>query len=182
MLPFTVSCGHCFYCTHGFSSRCASSQLFGSSGLAGGQAEYLRVPLADATAVLAPPGIDEKKLVLMADIFPTGYFAAKNAFAGWDEDTIQNSVVVVIGCGPVGLCALVNALEYGPRKVIAVDRVESRLDLARGLGAEAWNDQSGRAGNSLFHLLVVSSVLISAKGDFCLLTIVFVYARSRSQN
>ncbi len=106
----------------------------------------MRVPLADSTAVKAPEGIDEKKLVLMADIFPTGYFAAANAFYGFDKETISQSVVVLIGCGPVGLCALVNALEYGPRKIIAVDRVESRLELARGLGAEAFNDLTDRAG------------------------------------
>jgi len=123
--------------------------LFGCPLLDGGQAEYMRVPLADATAVKAPEGLDEKKLVLMADIFPTGYFAAANAFRGFDEDTIRQSVVVLIGCGPVGLCALINALEHKPKVVIAVDRVESRLELAKKLGAEPWNDQKDRAGGSL---------------------------------
>lgn len=146
VLPFTVSCGECFYCSHGFSSRCSKSLLFGCPLLDGGQAEYLRVPLADATAVKAPEGIDEKKLVLMADIFPTGFFAARNAFQGASQQVIRESVVVLIGCGPVGLCALINALEYKPKVVIAVDRVESRLDLARSLGAEAYNDQTDRAG------------------------------------
>ncbi|PBP17346.1 hypothetical protein BUE80_DR011915 [Diplocarpon rosae] len=146
VMPFTVSCGECFYCLRGYSSRCEKCLLFGCPLLDGGQAEYMRVPLADATAVTAPPGIDEKKLVLMADIFPTGYFAAQNAFTGFDTDTIRQSVVVLIGCGPVGLCALINALEYQPKVVIAVDRVESRLALARKLGAEAWNDQTDRAG------------------------------------
>ncbi|RAL65009.1 hypothetical protein DID88_001117 [Monilinia fructigena] len=121
VMPFTASCGECFYC-----------------------AEYMRVPLADATAVKAPEGIDEKKLVLMADIFPTGYFAAKNAFDRMSPDTINNSVVVLIGCGPVGLCALINALEYEPKAVIAIDRVESRLALAKKLGAEPWNDQTSK--------------------------------------
>ncbi|KAF4627568.1 hypothetical protein G7Y89_g10589 [Cudoniella acicularis] len=146
VMPFTVSCGECFYCERGFSSRCSKCLLFGCPLLDGGQAEYMRVPLADATAVTAPAGIDEKKLVLMADIFPTGYFAAQNAFRGFDQQTIAQSVVVLIGCGPVGLCALINALEYKPRVVIAVDRVESRLELARKLGAEAFNDETDRAG------------------------------------
>lgn len=106
----------------------------------------MRVPLADATAVKAPEGIDEKKLVLMADIFPTGYFAAANAFKDFNRETIGNSVVVLIGCGPVGLCALINALEYGPKVVIAVDRVESRLALAKKLGAEVFNDQTSKIG------------------------------------
>lgn len=106
----------------------------------------MRVPLADATAVTAPEGIEESKLVLMADIFPTGYFAAANAFKGSDPATISQSVVVLIGCGPVGLCALINALEYKPKVVIAVDRVESRLALAKELGAEPWNDQTNGEG------------------------------------
>ncbi|RDL32652.1 GroES-like protein [Venustampulla echinocandica] len=146
VLPFTVSCGECFYCKSGFSSRCEKCLLFGCPMLEGGQAEYMRVPLADATAVKAPEGIDEKKLVLMADIFPTGYFAAANAFRGSDDATIKQSVVVLIGCGPVGLCALINALEYKPKAVIAVDRVESRLALAKKLGAEPFNDQTNRQG------------------------------------
>ncbi|TVY90889.1 putative zinc-binding alcohol dehydrogenase, partial [Lachnellula willkommii] len=145
VMPFTVSCGECFYCQRGFSSRCEKGLLFGTPSLDGGQAEFMRVPLADATAVKAPEGIDEKKLVLMADIFPTGFFAAANTFRGFDQDTISQSVVVLIGCGPVGLCALINALEYKPRVVIAIDRVESRLALAKKLGAEPWNDQTDKA-------------------------------------
>jgi threonine dehydrogenase-like Zn-dependent dehydrogenase len=159
VMPFTVSCGECFYCQRGYSSRCEKCLLFGCPLLDGGQAEYMRVPLADATAVKAPEGIDEKKLVLMADIFPTGYFAAANAFRGFDQDTISQSVVVLIGCGPVGLCALINALEYKPKVVIAVDRVESRLELARKLGAEAFNDQKDRAGESFRVALVLGSGL-----------------------
>jgi threonine dehydrogenase-like Zn-dependent dehydrogenase len=146
VMPFTVSCGECFYCTRGFSSRCEKGLLFGCPLLDGGQAEFMRVPLADATAVKAPPGIDEKKLVLMADIFPTGYFAAANAFRGFDQETINQSVVILIGCGPVGMCALINALEYKPKVVIAIDRVESRLALAKKLGAEPWNDQTDKEG------------------------------------
>ncbi|KAH8687291.1 chaperonin 10-like protein [Tricladium varicosporioides] len=146
VMPFTASCGDCFYCKRGFSSRCSKCVLFGCPLLDGGQAEYMRVPLADTSAVKAPEGIDEKKLVLMADIFPTGYYAAQNAFRGFDKETISQSVVVLIGCGPVGLCALINALEFKPRVLIAVDRIESRLELARSLGAEVFNDQTNRAG------------------------------------
>jgi threonine dehydrogenase-like Zn-dependent dehydrogenase len=72
--PFTTCCGECFYCTHGFSSRCEKVLLFGSGPLDGGQAEYVRIPLADSTAVKAPSGIKDEALVLMADIFPTGTF------------------------------------------------------------------------------------------------------------
>lgn len=144
--PFTVNCGECFYCKKGFSSRCEKGKLFGCAVLDGGQAEYCRIPLADATVAKAPPNIDEKKLVLMADIFPTGYFAAANAFRGFDQETIETSVVVLIGCGPVGLCALVNALEYKPKVVLAIDGVEDRLQLAKKLGAEPWNYLTDKEG------------------------------------
>ncbi|KFY04909.1 hypothetical protein O988_00409 [Pseudogymnoascus sp. VKM F-3808] len=144
--PFTVSCGKCFYCIKGYSSRCEKSKLFGCPALDGAQAEYVRVPLADSTVVKAPPGIDELKLCLMADIFPTGYFAASNAFTGLSEATIQQSTVVVIGCGPVGLCALINALKYKPKNLLAIDGVEDRLGLANRLGAEPWNYLTSREG------------------------------------
>lgn len=94
----------------------------------------------------APPGIEEKKLVLMADIFPTGYFAASNAFSSMSKEEIADSTVVVIGCGPVGLCALVNAVDYKPKHLFAVDSIESRLDIAKSLGAEPLNFQKDREG------------------------------------
>ncbi|KAI2631228.1 GroES-like protein [Xylaria nigripes] len=137
--PFTVSCGACFYCRRGFSSRCERSLLFGSPALDGGQAQYVRIPLADATAVKAPAAIEELKLCLMADILPTGYFAASNAFKQLTPDEVRDSVVVLIGCGPVGLCALVAALEYTPKAILAVDGIPSRLERAKNIGAEPWN-------------------------------------------
>ncbi|CAG8899831.1 unnamed protein product [Penicillium egyptiacum] len=137
--PFTTSCGECFYCKHGCSSRCSSCQLYGTAALDGGQADYVRVPLADTTLVTAPAGVDEKKLVLMADILPTGFFAAKNAFKDTDNAVVQTSTVLLFGCGPVGICALISALEYKPKHLIAIDSVPSRLELAQSLGAEPWN-------------------------------------------
>ena len=144
--PFTVNCGECFYCKRGWSSRCEKSQLFGTAVLDGGQAEYARIPLADSTAVKAPRNIEENALVLMADIFPTGYFAAQNAFRGFDEQTIRESTVLLIGCGPVGLCSLVNALDYKPKHLLAIDGIDARLEVAKKLGAEPWNYQKDMEG------------------------------------
>lgn len=144
--PFTTSCGECFYCTHGHSSRCVKCQLFGSAGLDGAQAQYVRVPLADTTAVKAPSGIKGEALVLMADIFPTGMFAARNGFQHSTPEEIKDSVVVLIGCGPVALCALLNITDYNPKHILAVDSVPSRLELAKSLGAEPWNFQTDREG------------------------------------
>lgn len=144
--PFTLSCGECFYCQRGWSSRCSKGKLYGSAMLDGGQAEYVRVPMADSTLFPAPATIDEKKLVLMADIFPTGYFAARNAFRETSDAEIKNSTVLLFGCGPVGICSLVSALEYQPKNLLAIDCVPSRLQLAKELGAEAWNFQENESG------------------------------------
>ncbi|POR38455.1 Putative zinc-binding alcohol dehydrogenase [Tolypocladium paradoxum] len=141
--PFTVCCGECFYCKNGFTSRCEKSLLLGSRLLDGGQAEYVRVPLADGTVLKAPDTISDRALLLMADIFPTGYFGVKSAFAMSPSIDVEQSTVVVVGCGPVGLCAVLCALHRRPRHVFAIDSVESRLELARKLGAEALNFQDG---------------------------------------
>ena len=144
--PFTTSCGACFYCKGGYSSRCVRCQLYGTAALDGAQAEFVRVPLADSTAMKAPEGIEDKALVLMADIFPTGYFAASNAFKEMSKVEISEATVVLIGCGPVGLCALINAEEYKPKSLLAVDAIPSRLELAKSLGAEPWNFKEDRDG------------------------------------
>jgi len=94
----------------------------------------------------APEGIQDHALVLMADIFPTGYFAAANAFKEFTKEQVSELTVVLIGCGPVGLCALINAMEYKPKNLLAVDSVPSRLELAKSLGAEPWNFQTDREG------------------------------------
>jgi threonine dehydrogenase-like Zn-dependent dehydrogenase len=175
--PFTVNCGECFYCKRGFSSRCAKSQLFGTVGLDGGQAEYARIPLADSTVVKAPKNIEENALVLMADIFPTGYFAAQNAFRGFDEQTIKESTVLLIGCGPVGLCSLVSVLDFQPKHVLAIDGIEARLQVAKKLGAEPWNYQTdmeglkarikectdGRGADTVIELVGHSDALVSPR-------------------
>lgn len=173
--PFTVNCGECFYCKRGYSSRCEKSQLFGTPALDGGQAEYARIPLADSTVVKAPSNIDENALVLMADIFPTAYFATQNAFRGFSEETIRESTVLLIGCGPVGLCALVNALDFKPKHVLAIDGIDARLAVAKKLGAEPWNYQNdmdglkrrikectnGRGADTVIELVGHSDALVS---------------------
>ncbi|KAK2812539.1 hypothetical protein FQN50_001183 [Emmonsiellopsis sp. PD_5] len=144
--PFTASCGECFYCKSGFSSRCEHCKLLGCAVLDGAQADYVRVPFADGTVMKAPEGIDGTALVLMADIFPTGYFAASNGLKQFTKEQLAELTVVLIGCGPVGLCALINAEEYKPKNLLAVDSVPSRLELAKSLGAEPWNFQTDREG------------------------------------
>ena len=131
--PFTTSCGTCPPCRRGLTARCDSGQLFGwvedGVGLHGAQAEHVRVPLADGTLVGMPPDLDHGLALLAGDILSTALFAAELARI----ETGQT--VAVVGCGPVGLLAIRTALHRGAREVLAVDRVSSRLELARSFGA-----------------------------------------------
>ena len=136
--PFTISCGVCFYCRNGLSSRCDAVLLYGSSNLPGAQAQYVRVPLADSTLVVAPKSLRPSLLLVMADILPTGYYATTSALSMLPP-TIKPSeaTVVVVGCGPVGLCAVVTAASYSPQNLFAVDSVPDRLEQASVLGAQS---------------------------------------------
>ena len=141
-MPFYTACGSCYYCVRGQASRCSKGELFGNSAPAntidGGQAEYVRTPLADTTLVKAPTNIPEEMLVLMADIFPTGYFAAARYLKDLEERDRKEFTAVVIGCGPVGICAVVCALTMCDN-VIAIDSAEDRLEEARKIGAKVIN-------------------------------------------
>ena len=131
--PFSTSCGRCFFCARGLTSRCEQSQLFGwvqaGRGLHGGQAELVRVPLADSSLVPLPAGVPEEQALLAGDVLSTGFHAAENG------GVQRGDVVCVLGCGPVGLCAVLAARELGARAVLAVDSVEERLELAARFGA-----------------------------------------------
>ncbi|KAH6661137.1 alcohol dehydrogenase GroES-like domain-containing protein [Truncatella angustata] len=146
LAPFTTSCGECFYCKNGATCRCVKSLLFGCEKLNGGQADFVRVPYADGTIFKAPSEINDNALILMADIFPTGYFGARNAFNALGTQSPSDATIVVVGCGPVGLCAIISALEYKPKHLFAIDGVDSRLELAKSLGAEPLNFVKDKEG------------------------------------
>lgn len=132
--PFTTSCGRCFYCLGGLSARCLAGALFGwvraGAGLEGAQAELVRVPLAASTLVAIEDDLPAETALLLADVLPTGWHVARMGEVGPD------SVVVVLGCGPIGLAAVVSAIEQRARRVFAVDAVAERLALAERFGAE----------------------------------------------
>ena len=131
--PFTTSCGICFYCRIGLTCRCEKGNLFGwvehGHGLQGAQAGYIRVPMADSTLFPLSNDLNEKKGLLLGDVFSTGYFCADNACIK------PNSVYVVIGCGPVGLMTILAARHLGAEKLFAVDSIPERLVLAEQFGA-----------------------------------------------
>ncbi|QLD89947.1 glutathione-dependent formaldehyde dehydrogenase [Natronomonas salina] len=148
VVPFTISCGSCGFCQDDLYSLCDNSNpnaemarkvmgqspagLFGFShmlgGYAGGQAEYLRVPYADVGPVKVDSDLPDEQVLFLSDIFPTGYMAAENA------DIDEGETVAVWGCGPVGQFAIQSAWMLGAGRVVAIDRVPERLEMARQHG------------------------------------------------
>ena len=148
VVPFTISCGTCWFCEHQLFSLCDNSnpnaeiarKMMGQSpagllgyshmlgGFPGGQAEYLRVPYADVGPIVIPDGIPDEKVVFLSDIFPTGYMGAENA------GIEKGDVVAVWGCGPVGQFAIQSAWMLGAGRVVAIDEVPERLRMAEKYG------------------------------------------------
>ncbi|MDR5856378.1 glutathione-dependent formaldehyde dehydrogenase [Caballeronia sp. LZ062] len=146
LIPSTVSCGCCGYCRQGYTAQCdlanpngpsAGTAFFGgpkSTGPINGlQAEYARTPLANASLIKLPDNVDDERAILISDIFPTGYFGAQLA------EVRPGDTVAVFGAGPVGQFAIASAWMLGAGRVIAVDRLQDRLDMARAQGAETVN-------------------------------------------
>jgi threonine dehydrogenase-like Zn-dependent dehydrogenase len=153
VVPFTISCGSCWFCQHGLYSLCETSNpnkamaakimghspagLFGYSHMLGafpgGQAEFLRVPFADVGPVKVPDGLSDEQVVFLSDIYPTGYMAAENA------DIEPGDTVAVWGCGPVAQFAIRSAWMLGAGRVIAIDRIPERLAMAEAGNAETIN-------------------------------------------
>jgi len=151
VVPFTISCGECFFCKKGMFSGCERTNpspnrkfaetlwghspagLFGYThllgGYAGGQAEYLRVPFADVGPIKVPSGLTDEQVLFLSDIFPTGYMAAEFC------DPQPGDTIAIWGCGPVGQFAIRSAFLLGAERVIAIDTVPERLELARAAGA-----------------------------------------------
>ncbi len=131
--PFTTSCGVCHFCTIGLTCRCVHNQIYGwreeGEGLHGGQAEYVRVPLADTTLMLLREGMSQKAGLLLGDNFSTGYYCAEQA------DIQPNGVYVVLGCGSVGLMAILAVQMLGASQVYAIDAIPERLKKASEFGA-----------------------------------------------
>jgi threonine dehydrogenase-like Zn-dependent dehydrogenase len=137
LVPFNIFCGSCFFCKKELFSNChnvnpeatAVGAIYGYShtagGYAGGQAEYVRVPMADVGPTVLPDDLDLDDAVLLTDVFPTGYQAAE--MGGIQE----GDTVVVFGAGPVGLMAAKSAWLLGAGRVIVVDHLEYRLEFAR---------------------------------------------------
>lgn len=143
VVPSTIGCGSCSYCRSGYYSQCdvanpngtsAGTAFFGgpkeSGPFSGLQAERARIPYANVGLVKLPQGVTDDQAILLSDIFPTAYFGAELA------EITPGDTVAVFGCGPVSLFAIASAQILGAGRVLAVDTIESRLEMARNLGAE----------------------------------------------
>ena len=138
--PFTTSCGVCFYCKIGLTCRCEKGSFYGwverGAGLHGGQAEYVRVPLADTTLLPLSNDLSLEQGLMLGDVFSTGYFCADMA------GIKPKGTYVVIGCGPVGLMAVIGAKDLGAEHLSAIDTVPERLAKAQSFGAIPLNPLS----------------------------------------
>jgi len=144
VIPFNVSCGHCFMCDTGLQSQCETTQvreydtgaaLLGYTKLygqvPGGQAEYLRVPQAQYGPIVVPEGPADDRFVYLSDVLPTAWQAVQYA------DVPKNKTVLVLGLGPIGeMCTRV-AQHLGAEKVIGLDLVPERITRSRAHGVEA---------------------------------------------
>lgn len=148
VVPFNLACGECYFCQKQLYSCCdrsnrkpekarmamgqAPAGMLGYShmmgGYAGGQADYLRVPYADVGPVKVPDELSDEQALFLSDIFPTGYMAAENA------GIEPGDTVAIWGCGPVGQFAIQSAWMLGAGRVIAIDKVPERLEMARTHG------------------------------------------------
>jgi len=167
VVPFTISCGSCFFCQKQLYSCCDMSNpnaemarkalghspagLFGFShmmgGFAGGQAEYLRVPFADVGPLKIESSLPDEQVLFLSDIFPTGYMAAENC------QMEEGDTVAVWGCGPVAQFAIQSAWMFGAGRVIAIDRVPERLQMAAKQGrAEVINFEKADVYETLMEM------------------------------
>jgi threonine dehydrogenase-like Zn-dependent dehydrogenase len=142
----TIACGNCSYCRDSYFAQCdeanpsgsrAGTAFFGgptsSGGYDGLHAELARIPFANVSLVKLPEHITDEQAIVLADIFPSGYFGAELA------EIVPGDVVAVFGCGPVGQFAILSALLLGAGRVLAIDNVPGRLEIARSQGAEVIN-------------------------------------------
>jgi len=131
------ACGTCEYCHRGMPSHCTTGGWILGNTIDGTQAEYVRIPHADSSLYAVPEGADESALVMLSDIFPTGFEC------GVLNGKVQpGGTVAVVGGGPVGLAAVITAQLYSPSLIIVIDKDVNRLKVAKKFGAHHTIDPS----------------------------------------
>lgn len=125
-----TSCGVCEFCKKSIYSHCVKGGWILGNTIDGTQAEYVRIPFADNSLYHIPEGADEKSLVMLSDILPTGFECGVLNGKVKPGDTIA-----IVGVGPVGLAVLLTAQFFTPFKIIVIDLDDHRLELAKSFGA-----------------------------------------------
>ena len=132
LISCVSACGKCVNCRRQMYSHCTTGGWILGNSIDGTQAEYVRIPHADMSLYAIPPGADEEALVMLSDILPTAMEC------GVLNGRVQpGSSVAIVGCGPIGLAALLTAKFYSPAEIIAIDLDDGRLAVAKRFGATA---------------------------------------------
>ena len=130
LISCITSCGKCDYCKKGMYSHCRNGGWILGNTIDGTQAQYVRIPHADNSLYKAPPDVDEEALVMLSDIFPTGFECGVI-----NGQVKPGDKVAIVGSGPIGLAALLTAQFYSPAMLILIDQDDNRLKVARAFGA-----------------------------------------------
>ena len=143
-----TSCAQCDFCRKSMYSHCRRGGWILGNTIDGTQAEYARIPCADTSLYAVPKDADDEALVMLSDIFPTGFECGV-----LNGRVRPGDSVVVVGAGPVGLAALITAQLYSPAQLIAIDQDDNRLQAAKSLGAtQTINSADGKAAEHVMAL------------------------------
>jgi alcohol dehydrogenase len=165
-----TSCGRCEACKKGMPSHCVRGGWILGNTIDGTQAEFVRIPQADASLYLVPEGADHDAMVMLSDILPTGFECGVLNGAIKPADR-----VAVVGAGPVGLAAMMTAQLYSPGQIIMIDVDANRLEVAKTLGATAVINSSDGGAIERVRLLTknlgvdvaIEAVGVPATFDLC---------------
>lgn len=170
LISCITSCATCKYCRRSMPSHCEKGGWTLGHTNDGTQAEFVRIPCADSSLFHVPPGVNEKALVMLSDIVPTGHEVG--VLAGKVQ---PGMTVAIVGAGPVGLAALITAQLYSPSLIIVLDKDPSRLEVAKKLGAHHIVNTGDEDATAAVHKLtngikcdtVIEAVGIPATFELC---------------
>jgi threonine dehydrogenase-like Zn-dependent dehydrogenase len=149
--PPAVWCGTCPACQKGEAQYCDNLSIWGSGemlgkGLTGAQTEYVRMPYADRCLTPVPDHVLDEDAVFVGDVLGTGFHAAR------EGNICPGDTVVVYGCGPIGLGAVAAAWQFGPSRILAVDLMKNRLEIAEKFGSTVVKAENGHAPERIMEI------------------------------
>ena len=170
LISCITSCGKCERCRGRMYSHCLQGGWILGNTIDGTQAEYVRIPFADTSLYRIPDGVDDEPLVMLSDIFPTGYECGV-----LNGKVAPGDIVAIVGAGPIGLATLLTAQLYSPAEIIMIDLDENRLQVAKQLGAtQLVNSAGGKAAERVLDLsggrgvdVAIEAVGVPATFELC---------------